>query len=111
MEGIQFSFTWNLTRRKSCGDHIQTLVGGRLPNLVCFGCKFPGILDILSHHYDVWGQVVEEEAPEHEAFSLVGPLIHREQAIHILPIKVDGFLPAARVRDTRAWYLWKGFNV
>ena len=32
---------------------------------------------------DVQGQVVEEEAPEHEAFSLVHPMIHREQATHL----------------------------
>ena len=56
-----------------------------MPNLVCLGCKFPGILDILSHQVGaaVWGQVVEEETPEHEALSLVGPMIHREQATHL----------------------------
>ena len=81
-ESIQGSFIWNMTRRRSCGDHIHTPVGGRLPNLVCLGCKFPGILNILSHPVgaDVWGQVVEEEAPEHK-------------------------LSHARVIDIRAWYL------
>ena len=40
----------------------------------------------INHHQvgaDVWGEVVEEEAPEHEAFSLVDPTIHREQATHL----------------------------
>ena len=66
-ESIQGSFIWNMTRRRSCGDHIHTPVVGRLSNLVCLGCKFPGILDILFHQVgvDVQGQVVEVEAHEH----------------------------------------------
>ena len=47
MGGVQGSFICNMTRWRSCRDHIHTLVRGRLPNLVCLGCKFPGILDIL----------------------------------------------------------------
>ena len=84
-EGVQGSFLWNLTRRRSCRDHIHFMVEGRLSNLVCFGCKFSGILDILSHQVgvDVLVQVVEEEVSEHEAFSLVGPMIHRERTTHL----------------------------
>ena len=59
MEGIQSSFIWNLTRGKSCKDHVHTLDGDRLPNLVC---KFPEVFDILSHQVgaEVWRHVVEE---------------------------------------------------
>ena len=42
-EGVQGSFIWDLTRKRS-RDHIHTPVRSRLPNLVCFGCKFPRIL-------------------------------------------------------------------
>ena len=31
--------------------------------------------------------------------------------LHSLPIKVEGFLLAARVRNNTAWYLWNGFRV
>ena len=52
-----------------------------MSNLVCFGAKIPGILDILSHQVgvDVQGQVVEEEPLEHEAFRLVDPMTGRER--------------------------------
>ena len=80
MEGVNGSFLWNLTRRRSYGDHIY-----RLPNLVCFGSKLPEILDVLSHQVcaDVWGKVVEEETLEHEALSLVDTMIQRKQATHL----------------------------
>ena len=44
--------------RRLRGDCVDTPVGGRLPNLICLGCKFPGILDVLPHQVGVvvWGQ-------------------------------------------------------
>ena len=108
-EDFKGSFIWNLTRRRSWGDHIHTLVGGRLPNLVCFGCKFPGILDILFHQVgvNVRGQVVEEEPPNMK-HSVLWILWSTASKLHI---KVDGFSSTARVRDIRAWNLWKGLKM
>ena len=31
--------------------------------------------------------------------------------MHIFLIKVEGFSSVAKVRDMKAWYLWKGLRV
>ena len=84
-EGVKGSFLWNLTRRRSCGDYIYTPVGGRLPNLVCFGGKLTGILDVFYHQVgaDVRVKVVEEETLEHKALGLVDPMFQRKQTTHL----------------------------
>ena len=48
--------------------------------MVCLGCKFPGILDVLPHQVgsDVQGQEVEKEALENEAFGFMDPMIQRK---------------------------------
>ena len=85
VKGIKGSFIRDWGWRRGCGDHIHNTVGGRLPNLVSFGCKLPRVYDILSHQVgaDVWGQVVKEEAPEHEVLHLVNSVIQRKQATHL----------------------------
>ena len=84
-KGVSGSFLRNLSRRRNCGDHIYTLVGGRLPNLVSFGCKFKRILDILPYQVgvDVLGQVVKEEALEHKKSILVNSVTQGKQAAHL----------------------------
>ena len=80
MESVEDSIFWNWSWRRDRGDCIDTLVEGRLPNLVCLGCKFLGILDVLPHQavVDVQGQVVEKEPFEHEAFGFMDPMIQRK---------------------------------
>ena len=80
MKGLKGGFIRDWDWRRGLGDKIHTLVGGRLPNLVNFGCKLPRILDTLSHQVcaDVWGQVVQEKDLE-----LVDSVIQRKQASHL----------------------------
>ena len=79
-EGVKSSIFLDWNWRRSCRDHVNTPVGGRLLNLICLGCELSGVLDVLPHQVGVDGQgkVVEEESLEYEALSFVDPMIQRK---------------------------------
>ena len=51
-----------------------------MPNLICLGCKLPGVFDIFPV---LWGQLLEKEPLEYEELGLVDPVIQRKQTAHL----------------------------
>ena len=88
---------------RSGGFGVHTSGGGGLPDLVSFSSKLARIRDILSHQLgpDVGREIIEKESFNRKHSSLC-TLWARGSKEYILPIKVKGFLSAAKVRDIHA---------
>ena len=79
--------------RRSGRYSVHTSGGGRLPDLVSFSSKLAWIRDIFFHQVvpDVWREMIEKEAFEEKAFTLVNPVGQRQQVQH-LPHQLGGLL-------------------
>ena len=87
-------------RQRRRGYSVHTSGGGGLPDLISFSSKLARIRDNLSHQVDPdVGR--EKETFDQETFILVNSVGQRSKE-HIFPIKVEGFLSAAKVSDMNA---------